>query len=70
MNTKEGIWNILKQKVRKNYTYRTVKKLRTAFKVEWEKISQDSIRKRIQEIPERYAWMLNNNGMLYRTFIW
>jgi hypothetical protein len=54
LNPIEGLWNIIKERVRqKIHTIHGISKLKTVLQREWEKINQELIQKRIEEMPDR-----------------
>ena len=69
LNPQEAIWNILKQRVRK-YTWNTLVELKEIFQREWKAITQDEIRRRIDEMPERCQRLLDNDGRPIRSGLW
>ena len=69
LNPIEGVWNILKQRVRQR-SWTTVEELKAVLRDEWSKITLDDIRKRIDEWPERCARLVKNNGAPIRSDLW
>ena len=71
LNPTEGIWNILKQRVRKRYgDWRTVDELKQVILEEWDKITLDEIRARIAEIPMRCKMLVANGGERIKSKLW
>ena len=67
----EGIWNILKQHVRKRYgDWRTFDELKQVILEEWDKITLDDIRKRIAEMPTRCKKLVATGGERIRSKVW
>ncbi|KAF1934777.1 hypothetical protein EJ02DRAFT_410866 [Clathrospora elynae] len=54
LNPIEGIWNIIKMRVKQRlYELNTIQDMKEALQEEWEKVTQDNIQKRINELPDR-----------------
>jgi transposase len=67
----EGIWNILKQRVRKRYNdWRTFDELKRVILEEWDKITLHEIRKRIAEMPARCEKLVATGGERIRSKVW
>lgn len=69
LNPIEGVWLILKERVRKR-VWRTLEELKEVVQDEWAKIDQSEIRKRIDEMPERCRRLIESNGARLRSNIW
>lgn len=69
LNLMEAVWNILKQRVRKR-RWRTKDDLKRVLLEEWKEISQEEIQKRVEEMPERCAWLVNNGGKGIKSGTW
>ena len=71
LNCSEGIWNIIKnrvrRKVRSNHSDATVKRL---LQEEWRRVSQASIRARIAEMPDRCAQLVKTGGKPIKSALW
>jgi hypothetical protein len=50
LNPIEGIWNILKQRIRRR-TWRSIKELKEIIQHEWSRITMKEVRTRISEMP-------------------
>ena len=71
LNPSEGIWNILKQRVRKRYgDWRTIDELKQVILEEWDKITLDEIRRRISEMPARCKKLVANGGERIKSKLW
>jgi transposase len=71
LNPTEGIWNILKPRVRKRYgDWRTIDKLKQVILEEWDKITLDDIRARIAEMPTRCKMLVDNGGERIKSKMW
>jgi uncharacterized protein Yka (UPF0111/DUF47 family) len=55
------MWNILKQRMRKR-RYRNVTKLKRVILKEWDKITMNEIRARIEEISDRCKKIAKNEN--------
>ena len=69
LNPMEAVWNILKQKVRKK-KWKTKEDLKRVILEVWADISQEEIQARIDEMPERCAWLVNNSGKGIKSGLW
>lgn len=69
LNPIEGIWNILKQRVRRR-EWRTLEELKQILYDEWAKITIDEIRKRIDEMPIRCAELVKTGGEPIKSTLW
>ena len=65
----EACWNILKQRVRKRY-WKDIDELKAIIQEEWRMITIEEVRARIQEMPDRCARLVNNNGDAIRSRLW
>jgi hypothetical protein len=71
LNPIEGIWNILKMRVRKRYSdWRTMEELKQVILEEWDKITMDEIRARIAEMPARCRKLVSNGGERIKSKLW
>jgi hypothetical protein len=52
LNPIEGVWNILKQRVRKR-TWNNLEEYKAVCQDEWDKITMQEVRARIAEMPDR-----------------
>ena len=69
LNAKEGILNMLKCRVRQR-VWNTTKDMKEVIQDEWHKITQDEIRKYIDELPDRYYKVCQARGHPIRTDLW
>jgi hypothetical protein len=69
LNPIEGIWNIIKQRLRRRVFY-TDAEVKEALQEEWDRITQDEIRKRIATMPGRCKRLINNGGGPIKTALW
>jgi transposase len=69
LNPIEGIWNILKQRVRRRQ-WRTLEELKQILQDEWAKITMDEIRRRIDEMPSRCSDLVKTGGMPIKSALW
>jgi transposase len=69
LNPIEGIWNIIKQRLRRRVFY-SDEEVKAALQEEWDKITMQEIRKRIATMPRRCTRLVNNKGMLIKTALW
>ncbi|KAF1984479.1 hypothetical protein K402DRAFT_336565 [Aulographum hederae CBS 113979] len=69
LNPMEGIWNILKQRV-KLRRWRTISELKAILLEEWKQISIEEIRKRIDEMPRRCRIIVEIGGKPYKSATW
>ena len=69
LNPAEGIWNILKQRIRRRQ-YRNLEELTRVIWEEWEKISMDEIRARIKEMPRRCNQLVQTGGKAIKSELW
>lgn len=66
LNPSEGVWNILKQRVKRR-EWRGIPQLKRVILDEWEKISLDEIRRRIAEMPDRCRMLIEGGGKLIKS---
>ena len=69
LNPKEGIWNILKQRVR-HHIWGREQELIDLMQREWWQISQQEIQKRIDEMPKRCRNLIDDGGKVIKTELW
>jgi transposase len=69
LNPIEGIWEIIKQRLRGG-RWATVEEFKEAILREWRHIAQDEIRRRIREMPWRCRKLCINNGDRIRSNLW
>lgn len=61
LNPIEGIWCILKQRVRKRL-WKTLDELKEVIQDEWSKITMEEVRERISDMPERCSLLVKTGG--------
>ena len=66
----EGLWAILKQRVRRRKRPQTIKELKAALREEWAAITMDEVRRRIAEMPARCREVARNGGRAVRSNLW
>lgn len=69
LNPQEGVWNIIKQRLRGG-RWNTVQEFKDAIYAEWKKIKRSEIRKRIAEMPWRCEQLTKNGGTRIRSKLW
>jgi hypothetical protein len=69
LNPIEGIWNIIKQRVRQRVFY-TDEEVKQALQEEWDKITLEEIRSRIADMPWRCRRLIKNGGKAIKTAKW
>lgn len=69
LNPIEGVWNILKNRVRKR-SWRTEEEFRSIILQEWDAITMDEIRARIAEMPERCKGLIKSGGAAIKSELW
>lgn len=63
LNPQEGIWNILKQRVRRRYSdWNTIEELKAICVQEWDKITLQEVRARVNEMPWRCQQLRKHKG--------
>lgn len=69
LNSHEGVWNILKQRVRKR-EWHTLKQLKEVILEEWDNITLEEIRARISEMPSRCEQLVKTGGKPIKSDLW
>jgi DDE superfamily endonuclease len=69
LNPAEGVWNILKQRVRQR-TWRSLEEYKVVLQDEWSKITLEEIRARILEIPDRCKQLVETGGAPIKGDLW
>jgi transposase len=69
LNASEGIWNIIKQRMR-SIPWTSQEQLKQLAQDTWRGIDQDSIRARISDIPDRCELLADGNGSRLRNKLW
>lgn len=71
LNPIEGLWNIIKERVKQYlHTINGITELKAALQKEWEKIDQESIQQRIDEMPDRCKQVFLYPEVRYKGAIW
>jgi hypothetical protein len=65
----EGIWNILKQRVRRRI-WHSDEELKEVLQDEWSKITMQEVRKRISDMPNRCKSLVESGGKPIKTALW
>ena len=65
----EGIWNILKQRVRRRI-WNSLEELKEVLQDEWSKITMQEIRARILEMPGRCKSLVETSGAPIKSSLW
>ena len=61
LNPIEGIWSIIKQRLRRKI-FNSEEDMKEALQQEWDKITLEEIRHRIADMPRRCAELIRSNG--------
>lgn len=69
LNPIEGIWNIIKQRLR-HRIFDSEEELKEALQEEWDKITMEEIRDRIADMPRRCAELIKHSGKPIRGNKW
>jgi hypothetical protein len=69
LNPIESIWQIIKGRLRGG-NWRTVAEFKAAIQAEWERVTQEQIQKRIDEMPWRCARLVELKGARIRSTLW
>ncbi len=70
LNPIEGVWNILKQRLRHRY-WNSEEELKDVLRdIWWNEITQEEIQARIAEMPERCNRVANNGGKAIKSRMW
>ena len=69
LNPIEGVWNILKQRIRYR-TWESVEDLKEALQEEWSKITMEEVRARIREMPDRCEKLIKSGRGPIRSELW
>lgn len=69
LNPIEAVWQIIKQRLRGG-SWKTVAEFKEAIEREWRHVTVAQIRRRIREMPQRCAAMVNTKGKRYRSDLW
>jgi hypothetical protein len=68
LNLTEGVWNILKPRIRKR-TWRTIEELKAILQ-EWSKITMEEVRRRIREMPGRCEKLIKSGNGPIKSDVW
>lgn len=69
LNPIEGIWNIIKQRLRRRI-FHSEEEIKEALQEEWDKITMTEIRKRISQMLSRCRRLIKNKGGPIKTALW
>jgi hypothetical protein len=69
LNPIEGIWNILKQRMRQR-RWDTLDQLKQILQDKWSKITMQEVRARILEMPERCKRLIESGGGPIKSDLW
>jgi len=69
LNPIEGIWNIIKQRLRRRI-FHSSKELKDAIQEEWDKITLEEIRVRIRDMPRRCDLLVKTGGQAIKSAMW
>jgi hypothetical protein len=71
LNPIEGIWNIIKERVRRQlHEINTIDELKSALQREWKAVTQDQIQARINEMPYRVGQVFAHPDKRCKTELW
>jgi len=65
----EAVWNILKQRVRKR-EYNSIRELKHVLLEEWDRITMQEIRAKIDEMPWRCSEVVRTKGQGIKSLLW
>ena len=69
LNPIEGIWNIIKQRLRRRI-FDSEEEMKIALQEEWDKITLEEIRSRISDLPRRCSELIRSGGGAIRSAKW
>lgn len=69
LNPIEGVWLILKERVKRHYWY-DIYQLKEIIRFEWSRITQDEIRSRIRDMPDRVNELIDTGGERIKGTKW
>jgi len=69
LNPIEGIWSIIKQRLRRRI-FDSEEEMKEALQEEWDKITMEEIRDRIADMPRRCAQLIRSGGKPIRGNKW
>ena len=69
LNPMEGIWCILKQRVRKR-VFHSIEELKEVLQDEWSKITMEEVRARILDMPRRCQDLVQTGGKAIKSAMW
>jgi hypothetical protein len=69
LNPIEGVWNILKQRVRKR-RWQSLDVLKEVLQDEWSKITMEEVCARISEMPQRFNHLIKSGGGPIKSELW
>jgi hypothetical protein len=69
LNPIEGIWNILKQRIRRR-VWSSIEELKEVLQDEWSKITMEEVRARISDMPRRCKLLVETSGGPIKSAQW
>jgi hypothetical protein len=69
LNPMEGVWNILKQRMRRR-TWGSLEELKEVLQDEWSKTTMQEVRARITNMPRRCKLLVETGGAPIKTALW
>ena len=69
LNPTEGVWNILKQRIRKR-SWKNIEEYKAICQDKWDKITMEEIRARIIEMPDRCKRLVKIGGAPIKSDLW
>jgi hypothetical protein len=69
LNPTEGVWNILKQRIRKR-SWKNIEEYKAICQDEWDKITIEEIRACIIEMPDRCKRLVKTGGAPIKSDLW
>ena len=69
LNPIEGIWNIIKQRLRRR-VFESEEEMKEALQEEWDKITLEEIRERIASMPGRCSRLVKSGGRPIKSAKW
>jgi hypothetical protein len=69
LNPIEGIWNIIKQRLRQRI-FHLEDEIKEALQEEWSKVTMTEVQKRISQMPARCKRLIRNSGRPIKEALW
>jgi hypothetical protein len=71
LNPIEGIWNIIKTRVKQYLeTIHSINDLKAALQAEWKKVRQEMVEERVIELPDRLRQVAQHPRVRVKTALW